>query len=93
MIDEYGAITPQDEHAHLKAAVAQLKKNPNSMLWIIFYPTGSDASIKRKEKLISDYLTKVQHVGEQFGIVVGPNKGIKETKVYLVPPGVENPQP
>jgi len=93
LIDEYGAITPQNEHAHLKAAVAQLKRNPNSMLWIIFYPTGSDASIKRKEKSLSDYLTKIQHIGELFKIVVGPNIGLEKIKILIIPPGVENPQP
>jgi hypothetical protein len=60
---------------------------------VIFYPTGSEASIKRKEKSLSDYLTKIQHIGELFKIVVGPNIGLEKTKILIIPPGVENPQP
>jgi hypothetical protein len=92
LLDEYGVISLKEEKIRLKRAATELKKNPYSQLYLIIYKHGSKRKVEQRITRLRDYM-KVLGLENNLSIVVGPEDGVGKSRLYLVPPGVDNPQP
>jgi len=92
-LDEYGPISLEEEFARLKAAAGQLKHDPTSTLYIVKYPPKSLTIFRKRNRLLYRYVSQDLHIGPQFRMVTGPQIEKEMTKIYIVPPGTDKPQP
>jgi len=92
-LDEYGPISLEEEYARLKAAAGQLKHDPTSTLYIVKYPPKSLTIFRKRNWLLYRYVSQDLHIGPQFRMVTGPQIEKEITKIYIVPPGTDKPQP
>lgn len=93
IISAYGPLSMATERIKLKAAADVIRKEPNSQLFVIAYPARSQAKFKRRMAMIKNYLRNTLKVGDQVTFIIGPQLKKETTKIYVVPPGANNPQP
>lgn len=95
LAEYYPALNRREEIARLDAVVNQLL-NDQKLYIIQYFPArASEAKRAKRVKWLTDFFTKTKQIPpEQLEIVsselVEPEV---HTKLYLVPPGVENPSP
>lgn len=94
LFDEYGPLNNGDLKARLQNLFVELGNNPNAQGYIINY--GTDREIARREKQIRDAVTFLNLDAPRLTMVNGGanprGRGIW-TKVWIVPPGADNPTP
>jgi hypothetical protein len=94
LFDEFGPLSNDDVKARIQNLYVELGNNPGAQGYIINY--GTDREVARREKQIRDAITFLNLDASRVTLVNGganPNgKGVY-TKVWIVPPGADNPQP
>jgi hypothetical protein len=90
-LDEYGSISLKAEMAKLKRAAA--KKQPYDQLCLIIYPSETEKETEVRVQRLKVYVAIVLRLERQLTVVVGPNSPNGKAILYIVPPGVNNPQP
>ena len=92
--DEFGKITNGEVKARMDAVYVKLGDEPNSQGYIINY--GTDKEIAAREKQIQRAIAFRKFDASRVTIVRGGanmnGTGIL-TKIYIVPPGANNPEP
>lgn len=93
LIDEFGALNPDDIRGRLDLFFAELANNPSDRGYIINY--GTPAQIAARERLITNHINFRSAPRDRITIVNGgaAPDGTPTTKLYLVPPGADNPTP
>jgi len=92
LIDEFGPAKDDDVKARVDNFYTQLNNNPNSQGFIINY--GTPAEIKKRRAQIVKAINFRKYDPSRVTFVDGPDSGTGiKTKLYLVPPGADNPQP
>jgi hypothetical protein len=92
LIDEVGPANDDDIKARVDNWYIQLNNNPNSQGYVINY--GTPAEIKRRRAQINKAINFRKYDPSRITFVDGPDNGTGvNTKMYLVPPGAERPQP
>ncbi len=94
LFDEYGSLTNGDFKARFQNLFVELGDDSWAQAYIINY--GTDREIARREKQIRDAITFLNLDAPRVTLVNGGanprGKGVW-TKVWIVPPGAENPTP
>jgi len=97
LLDEFSPIGDQKFNNAKAAAIARkMKDNPNSQLYLLIYfrPSTSAAAQAKQVAQIRSKLTKNNQMDpSQVTVVKGFLSNPSRLKIYLVPPGVVNPQP
>jgi len=94
LFDEYGKIPAGEFKARLGNLYTELGNNPNFQGYLINY--GTDKEIAAREKQIRKAIDFLKYDSSRVTIVNGganPNGAGVWTKVWIVPPGADNPQP
>ena len=93
LADEYGKLLFAEEKVRLAAATETAKRDGLKIYILKYFPKVSPKNDVIISK-IKHYLTKDRKLPESsFFIILGPNNGIYNTKIYLVPPDAEPPTP
>ncbi|MFN6963173.1 MAG: hypothetical protein ACK4S4_05330 [Pyrinomonadaceae bacterium] len=92
LVNEFGKMSNDEIRGQLDIFFQQLQSNPNAQGYVINY--GSDREIAAREKLIRNHIAFRKFDAARITLVRGGDtgEGVK-TKLYLVPPGAENPNP
>ncbi len=93
-IDEFGKLLDSQVNAKVENIFAELANEPNSQGYITNY--GTDKEIARRERQIQKAVVSLKLESSRVTIVRGganPNGAGVWTKVWIVPPGADNPQP
>ncbi len=92
LFDEFGKLPDDEVKARIQNLYVELGGNPNSQGYIINY--GTDKEVAAREKQIQKAINFLKLDGSRVTVVRGganPNgKGVW-TKVWVVPPGADNP--
>lgn len=93
LVNEYQKLTGVEENKKLDTLIAEMRNSPAARGFIQkSFPSGqSKADVYQHLKRILDYL-KIQDVDVNtitFGVAYGKN--IEETRLYLIPPGADEP--
>lgn len=94
LIDEFGKLSNDDVKARIDALYIQLGNNPNAQGYIINY--GTDREVAAREKQIRDAINFRKYDPSRVTMVRGganPNGAGVWTKVFIVPPGADDPTP
>lgn len=93
LFDEFGKLPDDEVKARIQNLYVELGNNPNSQGYIINY--GTDKEITNRERQIRKAIDFLKLDASRVTLVRGgasPNGGVW-TKVWIVPPGADNPQP
>lgn len=94
LFDEYGSLTNDDFKTRIQNLYVELGNNPGAQGYFISY--GTDREIARREKQIRDAVTFLNLDAPRLTLVNGGanprGKGVW-TKVWIVPPGADDPTP
>jgi len=93
LFDEYGKLPTNEVKARIQNLYVELGNNPNSQGYIINY--GTDKEMANRERQIQKAIRFLEFDANRLTTVRGgenPNGGVW-SKVWLVPPGAEFPQP
>ena len=94
LLDEFGKVAGGEVKARMDAVYVKLGDEPNSQGYIINY--GTDKEIAAREKQIQRAIAFRKFDASRVTIVRGGanmnGTGIL-TKIYIVPPGANNPEP
>lgn len=91
MVDEFGALKPDDLRARIDAFIVALQNNPGNQGYIINY--GSAREVAARENLIKNHLNFRKFPVSQVTMVRGGTTGPINSRLYRVPTGAENPKP
>ena len=94
LFDEYEKLSAGKIKAKIAELFVLLGNEPNSQGYLINY--GTDKEIAVREKQISNAITFLKYDASRVTVIRGgsnPNGGGISTKVWIVPPGADNPQP
>jgi hypothetical protein len=94
LIDEFGKLPDDEVKARIDALYTALGNEPNAQGYIINY--GTDREIAARERQIQKAIAFRKYDPSRVTIVRGganPNGAGVWTKVWIVPPGAENPTP
>jgi len=94
LFDEYEKLPYSHIQARISNLYAELGNNSTAQGYIINY--GTDKEIATREKQIRKAITSLTLDSSQISIVNGganPNGAGVWTKIRIVPPGADNPQP
>jgi len=91
MVDEFGALKPDDLRARIDAFIVALQNNPGNQGYIINY--GSAKEVAARENLIKNHLNFRKFPVSQVTMVRGGTTGPINSRLYRVPTGAENPKP
>jgi len=94
LFNEYGKLSANKIREHLKSLYVELGNNSKFKGYIINY--GTDTEIAIREKQIRKARNFLKYDASRITIVNGgsnPNGTGVWTKVWIVPPGADNPQP
>lgn len=92
--DEFGRLPNVEVKARMAEVYVKLGDEPNSQGYIINY--GTDREIAAREKQIQRAIASRKFDASRVTIVKGglnPNGEGVLTKIYIVPPGANNPEP
>lgn len=93
MFDEFGKLSDKEIKARIQNLYVEILNNPNSQGYILNY--GTDKEIANQERQIKKAINFLKLDPTRVTIVRGganPNGGGIWTKIWLQPPGVDNPQ-
>jgi len=94
LFDEFGKLPDDEVKARIQNLYVELGNNPNSQGYIINY--GTDKEITNRERQIRKAIDFLKLDASRVTLVRGganPNGAGVWTKVWIVPPGADNPQP
>jgi hypothetical protein len=92
LINEFGNIPADQVRAQLDIFFQELQNNPQAQGYIINY--GTDREINARERLIRNHIAFRQFDANRITMVRGGDQGTGiNTRLYLVPPGADNPIP
>lgn len=94
LFDEFGKLPDDEVKARIQNLYVELGNNPNSQGYIINY--GTDREITNRERQIRKAIDFLKLDASRVTLVRGganPNGAGVWTKVWIVPPGANNPQP
>ncbi len=94
LLDEFGNFSNNKVKARIEAMYIKLRDEPNSQGYIINY--GTDNEIAARENQIRKAIDFLKYDSSRVTLVRGganPNGVGVFTKVWIVPPGADNPQP
>jgi hypothetical protein len=93
LVDEFGAMPNDDIRGRLDLFFNELSNNPSNQGYIINY--GTPAQIAARERLITNHINFRGVDRSRITLVNGGTSpdGVPTTKLYLVPPGADNPTP
>ena len=94
LIDELGRLTRRQEILRIENAVGELRRRePAGKLFFIVY--SGNATVARKTvKRITDLLIRTFKFSGDFRIVTeDADDVVSRTRIFVVPPGVEEPAP
>lgn len=94
-IDEFSISPNRIDKARLDYLISEMQRDPSAQIYIIEYfpPQTTDAAIKRKFKLLRDYISKIRKQDiSRFTFVKG-NLDENKTRFWLVPAGATPPMP
>lgn len=94
LFDEYGKLSANKIKERIKNLYVELGNNTNFKGYIINY--GTDAEIAAREKQFQKAINFFKYDASRVTIVRGganPNGTGVLTKIWISPPGVDNPQP
>jgi len=94
LIDEFGVLPADEVRARLDAFFVELNNTPGSQGYIINY--GTDREIAVRERLIRNHIAFRRFDASRITLVNGganPRGRGVWTKLWLVPPGANNPTP
>jgi len=94
LIDEFGKLPDDEVKARIDALYTALGNEPNAQGYIINY--GTDKEIAARERQIQKAIAFRKYDPSRVTIVRGganPNGAGVWTKVWIVPPGADNPTP
>jgi hypothetical protein len=94
LFDEYGRLSTGEFKARLENLYVELGNNPNFQGYVIIY--GTDKEIADRERQIAKAISFLKLDASRVTVVSGganPNAAGIWTKVWVVPPGVDSPQP
>jgi len=94
LFDEFGKISRTEIKARLRNLTIELNDRLGSQAYIINY--GTDKEIALCEKRIRDAISLFKFDASRITLVRGganPNGAGVFTKIWIVPPGADNPQP
>ncbi|MEP6900778.1 MAG: hypothetical protein ABJA66_03450 [Actinomycetota bacterium] len=92
-LDQYGKLSNNEVKARMDALFLELDNEPNGQGYIINY--GTDEEIAVREKQIQKAITFRKYDANRITIVrsgTNPNGAGVWMKVWIVPPGADNPQ-
>jgi len=92
-IDEFSISPNRIDKARLDYLISEMQRDPSAQIYIIEYfpPQTTDAAIKRKFKLLRDYISKIRKQDiSRFTFVKG-NLDENKTRFWLVPAGATPP--
>ncbi|HQU81870.1 MAG TPA: hypothetical protein PKY59_02020 [Pyrinomonadaceae bacterium] len=95
LIDEFSIVPHRIDKSKIDYLISRMQAEPYAQVFIIenFAPKTTKAAIKRKFKLISDYISKIRKQDiSRFTFVTGNMNGNK-TQFWLVPAGATPPTP
>ena len=93
LFDEFGPLVDDDVKARIQNLYVELGNNPSAQGYIINY--GTDREIANRERQIRKAISFLKLDPSRVTLVRGgasPNGGVY-TKVWIVPPGADNPTP
>jgi hypothetical protein len=94
LFDEFGKLPDDEVKARIQNLYVELGNNPSSQGYIINY--GTDREITARERQIQKAINFLKLDPSRVTIVRGganPNGAGVNTRVWIVPPGADNPQP
>lgn len=94
LFDQYGKLSANKIKERIQNLYNELGNNPNSQGYIINYGTDKEIAIREKQITKASSLVRLDPI--RLTIVSGgsnPNGAGVWTKVWIVPPGTDNPQP
>jgi hypothetical protein len=95
LFDEFGPLSNDDVKARIQNLYVELGNNPGAQGYIINY--GTDREIERREKQIRDAIRFLNLDASRVTLVRGGANPRGErgvwTRVWIVPPGADNPTP
>ena len=94
LIDEFGKLPDDEVKARIESLYRELANNPGSQGYIINY--GTDREIANRERQIRKAIDFLRLDASRVTLVRGganPNGTGVWTKVWIVPPGADNPTP
>jgi hypothetical protein len=95
LVDQFGNLPNDEVRARLDAFFVALGNNPGAQGYIINY--GTDREISRREALIRDHIRLRRFDASRITLVRGGANPRGETgvwtRLWLVPPGANNPTP
>lgn len=91
LVDEFGPLSNDDVRARVDNFFIQLQNNPNAQGYIINY--ASDRQIAARERLITNHINMRGYDRSRITFVRGGEGTGQNTKMFLVPPGADVPQP
>ena len=93
-IDEFGKLPNDEVKARMDALFVSLGNEPNGQGYILNY--GTDEEVAVREKQIQKAINYRKYDASRVTVVrcgANPNGAGVWTKVWIVPPGADNPQP
>ncbi len=91
LVDEFGPLSNDDVRARVDNFFIQLQNNPNAQGYVINY--GTDRQIAARERLITNHINMRGYDRSRITFVRGGEGTGQNTKMFLVPPGADVPQP
>jgi hypothetical protein len=92
LITEVGNVPHDQVRAQLDIFFSELQNNPSAQGYIINY--GTDRQIAERERLIRNHIAFRKFDANRITMVRGGDTGSGiNSKLYLVPPGADNPTP
>jgi hypothetical protein len=92
LIDEYGKLSNDDVKARIQGLYTQLANEPTAQGYIIIY--GTPAQIRTMRRQITSAISFLKLDASRVTIIEGPDDGSGgKVKIFIVPPGAENPRP
>ncbi|PYS89389.1 MAG: hypothetical protein DMF62_07355 [Acidobacteria bacterium] len=95
LLDEFSSSINSISIRYLKAAAAELNRNPNNQMYIIeYFPPGtSEVSKKRKKDKIKSFMATTLKFDVDRITIITAEADKPRTKIYRIPPGASNPNP
>lgn len=95
LMSEFSIPIASIHQRNLRAAANEQKSNPNDQIYIIeYFPPGiSERSIRLKKNKIMAFMVKTLKVDGLAVRIVTAEADRPLTRIYVIPPGVENPIP
>jgi hypothetical protein len=94
-IDQFSGTDLRTYTSRLKNLEAELRNNPNDLLFIIAYykKETSPFSVRERVHRISEYLTKQLKLDERQFKIITSDFDADQIRVFRLPPGAEEPTP